>query len=73
MAAFSCNSNAAKKGYTMSIGGDVSETGFSRETNWAMVPDYDIPSEYINEDARQFRFSNETTTDDHGMYLIGIL
>ncbi len=64
---------AVKKGYTMSIGGDVSETGFSRETNCAMVPDYDIPSAYINEDARQFRFSNETTTDDHGMHLIGIL
>lgn len=64
---------ALKDGYSMSIGGDVSETGFSRKTNCAMIPDYDIPSEYINEDARQFRFSNETTTDDHGMELIGIL
>ncbi len=64
---------AIKNGYTVSIGGDVSETGFSRKTNCAIVPDYDIPSDYINEDARQFRFSNETTTDDHGMHLIGIL
>ncbi len=64
---------AVKEGYSMSIGGDVSESGFSRETNCALVPDYDLPSEYINEDARQFRFSNETTTDDHGMQLIGIL
>jgi bleomycin hydrolase len=65
--------DAIKKGYSMSIGGDVSESGFSRETNCAMIPDYDIPSDYINEDARQFRFSNSTTTDDHGMHLIGIL
>ena len=65
--------SAVKAGYTLSIGGDVSETGFSRETNCAMIPDYDIPSAYINEDARQFRFSNETTTDDHGMQLIGYL
>ena len=64
---------AIKNGYTMSIGGDVSESGFSRETNCAMIPDYDIPSNYINEDARQFRFSNGTTTDDHGMHLIGYL
>ncbi len=64
---------AIKEGYSMSIGGDVSESGFSRKTNCALIPDYDIPSEYINEDARQFRFSNETTTDDHGMQLIGIL
>lgn len=69
----SCLKKAVKNGYSVSIGGDVSETGFSRETNCAMVPDYDIPSAYINEDARQFRFSNETTTDDHGMHLVGIL
>lgn len=64
---------AIKSGYTMSIGGDVSESGFSRETNCALIPDFDIPSANINEDARQFRFSNETTTDDHGMQLIGYL
>ena len=64
---------AVKNGYTLSIGGDVTESGFSRETNCAMVPDYDIPSAYINDDARQFRFSNETTTDDHGMQVIGYL
>ncbi len=60
-----------RNNYTVSIGGDVSEAGFSRETNVALVPDFDIPSDYINENARQFRFSNKTTTDDHGMHLIG--
>ncbi|MEA2041223.1 MAG: C1 family peptidase [Bacteroidota bacterium] len=60
-------------GYTMSIGGDVSEAGFVRGTLVALIPDFDIPSEYINEDARQFRFSNETTTDDHGMHMVGYL
>jgi bleomycin hydrolase len=62
---------AIRKGYTLSIGGDVSESGFIRETQCAMIPDFDIPSKYINEDARQFRFSNKSTTDDHGMHLIG--
>jgi len=55
----------------MSIGGDVSEAGFSRETNVALIAEFDIPSQYINENARQFRFANETTTDDHGMHLVG--
>ena len=65
---------AIKAGYTMSIGGDVSEAGFLNskgEPNVAIIPSFDIPSEYINEDARQFRFSNKTTTDDHGMHLVG--
>jgi len=60
-----------RKGYTMSIGGAVSESGFLRSTQTAMVPSWDIPSEYINENARQFRFSNNSTTDDHGMHLVG--
>jgi bleomycin hydrolase len=63
--------NSIKNGYGCSIGGDVSEAGFSRTSNVALIPTFDIPSEYINEDARQFRFSNGTTTDDHGMHLVG--
>ncbi|WP_205461973.1 C1 family peptidase [Mangrovibacterium lignilyticum] len=64
---------AIREGYTMSIGGDVSEAGFLRDTQCAMIPDFDIPSAYINEDARAFRFDNETTTDDHGMHLVGFV
>lgn len=60
-----------KNGYSMSIGGDVSESGYSSKHDVAMVPSYDIPSEFIDEHARQFRFSNKTTTDDHAIHLIG--
>lgn len=65
--------DAVRKGYTVSIGGDVSEPGFDRVTQCAVVPEFDIPSAYINDDARQFRFTNQTTTDDHGMHLVGFL
>ena len=60
-----------RNGFTIAIGGDVSEPGFSGITQAAMIPDWDIPSLYINDDARQFRFTNESTTDDHGMHLVG--
>lgn len=63
--------NAVKNHYTVSIGGDVSEAGFSREFQVALVPTFDIAPEDINDNARQFRFSNETTTDDHGMHVVG--
>ncbi len=65
--------SVVRKGFTVSIGGDVSEPGFDRYTQCAVVPDFDIPSAYINDDARQFRFSNNTTTDDHGVHLVGYL
>ncbi len=64
---------AVHNGYTVAIGGDVTEPGFDRKTQCAVIPDFDIPSAYINDDARQFRFSNQTTTDDHGMHLVGYL
>jgi len=63
--------NAIENGYSISIGGDVSESGYSSTHDVAMVPSYDIPSQFIDENARQFRFSNGTTTDDHAIHLIG--
>jgi bleomycin hydrolase len=60
-----------EKGYTMMIGGDVSEAGFDSWNNVAVVPSFDIPSEYIDEWARYMRFQNGSTTDDHGMHCIG--
>ena len=63
--------NAVKNGYTLAIGGDVSEPGYDSWSKCAIVPTFDIPSEYIDENSRQLRFSNETTTDDHGIHLIG--
>ncbi len=63
--------NAVKNGYTVSIGGDVSEAGHYSYTDAAIVPTFDIPTQYIDEYARQFRFSNGTTTDDHGIHVVG--
>ncbi len=63
--------NAIENGFSISIGGDVSESGYSSNHDVAMVPSYDIPSDFIDENARQFRFSNGTTTDDHAIHLIG--
>ncbi len=63
--------SAIKSGYGISIGGDVSEAGFESWKQVAIVPSFDIPSEYIDENARTFRFLNQSTTDDHAMHLVG--
>jgi len=63
--------SAVKQGYSITIGGDVSESGYLPQYDAAFIPSYDIPSEYIDDNARQFRFSNRSTTDDHGIHLVG--
>lgn len=65
--------NAIRKGYTIALGGDVSEPGYDWKADVGMIPTFDIPSEYIDENARQFRFSNGTTTDDHGLHCVGYM
>lgn len=65
--------SSIKHGYTIAIGGDVSEAGYDGWHNAAIVPSFDIPSAFINDDARQFRFSNGTTGDDHGIHIVGYL
>jgi bleomycin hydrolase len=63
---------AIQRGYSLAIGGDFTEPGYSYgEAGIAVVPSFDIPASAINEEARQFRFSNGTTTDDHGLHLVG--
>ena len=59
--------------YTTVIGGDVSEPGYDALKEVAMIPTFDIPSEFIDENARQFRFSNKSTTDDHGIHIVGYM
>ena len=65
--------NAIRNGYTIALGGDVSEAGYDSWYKVGVIPTFDIPSEYIDENARQFRFSNATTTDDHGIHLVGYM
>jgi bleomycin hydrolase len=62
---------AITNGYSVGVGGDVSEVGFDKLEQVAIVPDFDIPSSHINEFARQMRFENGSTTDDHAMHIVG--
>ncbi|HMX04622.1 MAG TPA: C1 family peptidase [Chitinophagales bacterium] len=62
---------ALKNGYSVSIGGDVSEPGWDSWNNIAVVPTWDIASNNIDDAARQYRFNTGATTDDHAMHLVG--
>ena len=62
---------ALKKGYTVGIGGDVSEPGISGENDIAIIPTFDIPQKLIDQDSREYRFTNRTSTDDHAIHIVG--
>ncbi len=63
---------AVAMGYTVAIGGDVSEPGINGFEDAAIVPSFDIPQAFIGQDAREFRFDNHTSEDDHGIHLVGM-
>jgi len=62
---------ALKKGYSVAIGGDISEPGMSGEDDIAVVPTFDLPAKLIDQDSREFRFDNRTSTDDHAIHIVG--
>jgi bleomycin hydrolase len=62
----------AAAGRSLVIGGDVSEPGLYGPADIAVVPSFDIPGPYIDQDARELRFYNHTSTDDHGVHLVGM-
>ena len=62
---------AARAGYTVGLGGDVSEPGYNGFENAAVVPSFDIPQAYIDQSARELRFADHSTEDDHGVHLVG--
>ncbi len=63
---------AIQKGYSLAIAADMSEPGYSiGGPGLAVVPTWDIPASHIDAAARQFRFQNGSTTDDHGLHVVG--
>ncbi len=81
--------NAIKNGYSVAWATDVSEKTFSAKNGLAIQPiqaweDMDeadrdslwkTPSseKYVTQDERQVGFDNLSTTDDHGMHIVGLL
>lgn len=64
---------AIQNSYPVCLCGDVSEPGHDRYAEVSVVPTFDIPSEYIDENARQLRLTNNSTTDDHCIHLVGYM
>lgn len=80
--------NSVTSGYSVAWASDISDKGFSMkegvavipEKNWADMSEEEAsaifkgphPEKVITQEMRQKEFDNYTTTDDHGMHIIGM-
>ena len=64
--------STASAGQSLVIGGDVSEPGLYGLEDIAVVPTFDIPGDFIDQDSRELRFINHASTDDHVIHLVGL-
>ena len=79
--------NSVNSGYTVAWASDMSDKGFSMKEGVAIIPEKEWnemnpeesaaqfrgphPERVITQEMRQKEFDNYTTTDDHGMHIIG--
>jgi bleomycin hydrolase len=79
--------NSVSTGYTVAWASDMSDKGFSMkngvaiipEKNWSDMNEEEVakiftgphPEKVITQELRQKEFDNFTTTDDHGMHIVG--
>jgi bleomycin hydrolase len=80
--------NSVTNGYTVAWASDMSDKGFSMKQGVAIIPEKNWnemteeesskafngphPEKVITQELRQKEFDNYSTTDDHGMHIIGI-
>jgi bleomycin hydrolase len=63
--------SAVDNGYSVAIALDVTEPGYNGFEDAAIIPDFDIPGNFINQDSREFRINTGATKDDLGVHVVG--
>lgn len=62
---------ALSRQYSVAFDADISEPSYRLTKQYAFIPDFDLPTQAITPEAREFRFQAGATTDDHLMHAIG--
>jgi len=64
--------SAVQAGYSVAIDSDISEPGRVGTRDISIIPTYDIPYSHITQEAREYRFEQKATKDDHLMHVVGV-
>jgi len=62
--------DAVSHGYSVAVDVDISEPSYELVKDIAIIPEFDIPTAAISQEARELRFNNGTTTDDHLVHIV---
>jgi len=68
---YSLLKHAVEKGYSAAIDADISEPGRVPVKDVCFIPSFDFPQS-VTQMARELRFENGATTDDHLMHIVGL-
>jgi bleomycin hydrolase len=62
--------DAVAQGYSVAVDVDISEPSYEFTKDVGIIPDFDIPATAISHEARELRFNNGATTDDHLVQIV---
>ena len=62
---------AVRNGFSAAIDLDNSEPSYDATRRYCLIPDFDIAAGQITQAARELRFLNGATSDDHAIHIIG--
>ena len=62
--------DAVKGGYSIAFDADISESSYERTKRFCFIPPSDCPGDSIGQAAREVRFADGRTTDDHLMHAV---
>ncbi len=62
---------ALKGGYSVAVSMDMTEPSYAMTGRYCFVPDFDLPPGKLDQAARELRFLDGATSDDHAIHVIG--
>jgi len=62
---------ALRAGFTVAVEMDNTEPSYKVTGRYCLVPDFDLPARDLTQAARELRFLNGATSDDHAIHIIG--
>jgi bleomycin hydrolase len=62
---------ALRAGFSAAIDLDTTEPSYENTGRYCLIPDFDLPADRITQAARELRFLNGATSDDHAIHMIG--